>query len=305
MEGKLLDELYALFRRNLPFAVRAEDTARRILGDAGNHVLVRRGPDGALIAAAVIHEGAIYLLCVDAAHRRAGLGSGLLMEAEGHMRAQGVLEARVGAGADYLTPGVPTDAPPWAEGLPRVSAPGLSGAAQAFFEKRGYRHSWGECNCFDMSMSLDELPPDAPHAGDAVEGVRYRWAEARDRAGVCACMDGAHAAFTRYYAAPELYTGAPAQRVLIAEAQGGVRGALIVSREAEGRGLGSVGCTAVTPDWRGRHIAANMVLAGTRSLRDAGLKRAFLGYTYSGLERLYGRAGYSICAYYFMAQKRL
>ena len=48
-----------------------------------------------------------------------------------------------------------------------------------------------------------------------------------------------------------------------------------------------------------------MVLAGTRSLRDAGLERAFLGYTYSGLERLYGRAGYRICAYYFMAQKRL
>lgn len=301
----LTDELYSLFKRNLPCAVREEATARRILGDAANHVIERRDESGALIAAAVTHGDAIYLLCVDAAHRRAGLGSALLREAEEQLRARGVREVRVGAGADYLTPGVPTDVPPYEEGLPRASAAGLSGEAQAFFMRRGYSHGWGECNCFDMSMDLSELPPDALAVDDEVAGVRYRWARPEDRAAVCACTDDAHAKFTRYYADEALYTGAAAQRALIAEAQGGVRGALIVSRETEGRGMGSVGCTAVAHAWRGRHIAANLVLAGTRSLRDAGLTRGFLGYTYSGLERLYGRAGYRICAYYFMAEKQL
>lgn len=35
------------------------------------------------------------------------------------------------------------------------------------------------------------------------------------------------------------------------------------------------------------------------------MHNAFLGYTYSGLDRLYGRAGYRICVYYFMAKKNI
>lgn len=35
------------------------------------------------------------------------------------------------------------------------------------------------------------------------------------------------------------------------------------------------------------------------------LKEAYLGYTYSGLDHMYGYAGYKICVYYNMAFKRL
>ena len=102
-----------------------------------------------------------------------------------------------------------------------------------------------------------------------------------------------------------LYDEANSQRVLIALDGSKVCGTLIVSAETEAPGLGSVGCTAVAHAWRGRHIAANMILLGSRYLRDLGLKNGFLGYTYSGLDKLYGLAGYRICAYYLMAAKKL
>jgi hypothetical protein len=35
------------------------------------------------------------------------------------------------------------------------------------------------------------------------------------------------------------------------------------------------------------------------------MKEAFLSYTYSGLDRLYGAAGYKINVYYMMAKKNL
>ena len=100
--------LSALFRRNFPFAVREEAAVLRILGDPGNRVFERRDEAGRLIGAAVVRGGAIILLCVDAAHRRRGLGGALLAEAEAFTQAAGYGDVVVGAGDDYLTPGVPT-----------------------------------------------------------------------------------------------------------------------------------------------------------------------------------------------------
>ena len=82
-------------------------------------------------------------------------------------------------------------------------------------------------------------------------------------------------------------------------------GTLVVSRETEAPGLGSIGCTAVRGAYQGRKIATNMILLGAKSLRRAGMQEGYLGYTYSGLDKLYGRAGYSVSALYFMARKQL
>ena len=75
--------------------------------------------------------------------------------------------------------------------------------------------------------------------------------------------------------------------------------------EAEEKGLGSIGCTVVKRSFQGRHIAVNLVILGTKYLKEAGMKEAYLGYTYTGLDRLYGYAGYKICVYYMMAKKNL
>ena len=90
---------------------------------------------------------------------------------------------------------------------------------------------------------------------------------------------------------------------MLAMAGDTVAGALLVSLETEGVGVGSVGCTAVRPAYQGRHIAVQMVQAATAYLKDAGMTDAFLGYTYSGLDHMYGYAGYKICTYYMMAKK--
>ena len=295
-------ELSELFRRNFPLAVREEEAVLRVLGHRDNRVLARRDASGRLMGAAVTRGDAVLLLCVDGAHRRQGLGAALLAETEGLIRAAGHRRVVVGAGEDYLTPGVPTSkryCPAENEAL----YPGLTEEASRFFEKRGYRHSW-DCNCFDMRLTLADWNPPAWRNGMALEGVVYRWAEPEDRAAACACVEDAWPEFTRYYKSESLYGGDPARRVMIAEADGLVAGALMVSLEAEGPGLGSVGCTAVRSAFRGRHIAVNLVRLSTAHLKASGMKDAFLGYTYSGLDHMYGYAGYKICAYYMMAQKR-
>ncbi|MBQ8953433.1 MAG: GNAT family N-acetyltransferase, partial [Clostridia bacterium] len=101
------------------------------------------------------------------------------------------------------------------------------------------------------------------------------------------------------------YDENPARRVMLAEAEGAAAGILMVSLETEGKGVGSVGCTAVRPACRGRHIAVNLVKLATGQLKAAGMTDAFLGYTYSGLDYMYGLAGYKICVYYMMARKDL
>ena len=291
--------LSALFRRNFPFAVREEATVLRILGDPGNRVFERRDEAGRLIGAAVARGGAIILLCVDAAHRRRGLGGALLAEAEAFIRAAGYGCVVVGAGDDYLIPGVPTSKryfPAENEALdPRLTEEG-----SRFFEKRGYRHGWEDANCFDMPLSLAGWDAPAFRNGMALDGVVYRWAGPGDRAAVCACVEDAWPEFARYYEDEALYGADPARRVMTA---GAAFGALMVNLGTEGRGVGSVGCTAVRHAWRGRRIAVNMVRLSTAFLKEAGMENAFLGYTYTRLDHMFGYAFYKICAYYMMALK--
>jgi len=171
--------------------------------------------------------------------------------------------------------------------------------------RRGYYNSWDDCNCFDMNMDMTEYPPYPHILGDVIEGTAYRWATLEDLPGICACTDAAEEGFTVLYRSSKLYDPASPHRVLLAEREGQICGVLQVLFGVEAPALGSIGCTAVHPDFQGRHIAVNMVMLATKALREAGLPRAYLGYTYSGLEHLYGKAGYRICCYYAMAEKKL
>ena len=71
-------ELYELFCRCLPFAVREEAHARALLAAEENTVLTERDGNGKLIGAAVAHKNNILLLCVEEACRGQGIGSRLL-----------------------------------------------------------------------------------------------------------------------------------------------------------------------------------------------------------------------------------
>lgn len=298
-------ELIALFRRSFPFIVREEATVRNILENEECKLIEKRNDNNALIGVAVVHKNTILMLCVDKAYRNRGIGSELLKEAEEHIKATGCKDVVVGAGYDYLMPGVPTSKR-YVDAVNEHLYEGIDETASTFFEKRGYTHSW-DCNCFDMRFSLSEFTENEHSVGDTVDGICYRFATEDDAENVWACTDAAYEEFTQYYKNGELYHGDGKQnpKVLIALDGEEVVGTLFVNLETEGAGIGSVGCTTVKSSHQGRHIGVNMVTIGTKFLKDAGMKEAYLGYTYSGLDHMYGYAGYKICIYYMMAKKQL
>lgn len=298
-------ELISLFRRNFPFIVREDATVRRILGNKDCKVIEKRNERNTLIGAAVIHSNTLLMPCVDKEYRNRGIGSELLEKAECFIKESGYEEVTVGAGYDYLMPGVPTSKK-YVDAVNECLYERLDDSASTFFEKRGYIHSW-DCNCFDMRFPLSEFTREEYKNGDSVAGICYRFATEADAPEVLKCTDAAYEEFTPYYKNKELYRGDGEQnpKVLIATDGNEVVGTLIVSLETEGIGLGSVGCTTVKPSHQGRHIGVNMVIVGTKYLKEAGMREAYLGYTYSGLDRMYGYAGYKICIYYMMAKKKV
>ena len=154
-------------------------------------------------------------------------------------------------------------------------------------------------------MSLADFTDEGCKVGDTIDGILYRWANKDDLKGIVACVDDAEKDFTIYYREEGLYDDQSSQHVLVAVDGADIVGTLIVSIETEGNDLGSVGCTTVRHDFRGRHVSVNMVRMGTRFLKDSRLSDACLNYTYSGLDHMYGYAGYQICTYYMMGEKNL
>lgn len=296
-------ELYELYKRNSLFIVRAKETVLQILQNKENITIEHRDEHKNLIGASVVNQNALLLLCVDATYRNRGIGSELLAKSEDVVKANGYDTIVVGNGFDYISPGVPT-AKRYFDAENEALYPGLNESASDFFTRRGYTHSWG-CNCFDMRLSLEELGKETYSVGDTVDGVTYRWATMDDLAQVHACTDDAFPEFTIFYRQEKLYAPDSDTKVLIAVTQGKVVGTLIVEPQDRTTLLGSVGCTTVRPAFRGKHIAVNLVAIGTKHLKDIGLKDAFLGYTYTGLDHVYGYAGYKICCYFMMAQKVL
>lgn len=299
----MIQELYELYERNCPLIVRARDTVLRILGNEGNRIIERRDEGNHLIGASVVNQNAVLLLCVDAQHRNRGIGSELLELSENTVKADGYDRIVIGNGFDYITPGVPTSRR-YFEAENEELYPGLDEKASVFFTKRGYAHSWG-CNCFDMRLPLERFAQNDCCVGDTIQGITYRWAGKSDLAGICDCTDKACPEFTGYYQSESLYAPDSDTRALIAVSEGQVVGTLLVGLEDAGKRLGCVGCTTVRPTHQGRHIGVNLVTVGTKHLKDMGLDEAYLSYTYTGLDHMYGYAGYKICIYYMMAEKKI
>lgn len=297
-------ERIAIFRRNLPFIVRDDDTVKRILNHTDNHFIERRDEGGALIGLSVVNRDTILLLCVDRAYRRQGVGTWLLERSEQLAQQAGYEVCRVGVGFDYLMPGVPTSSHYFPARNIRLYDD-LDNCAEGFFAKRGYVHSWKDADCFDMRFELKDMAEIPWQIGDTIQGITYRFATLEDIGGILECTEDACSEFSVYYRDEEQYAPDGEQRVLIALKGQEVCGALMVGPEHGVPGLGSIGCTTVKTSYQGQHIATNLVLLGTRVLKETGMREAYLGYTYSGLDRLYGAAGYQIKVFYMMAAKKL
>lgn len=298
----MLNEVYEMFRRNFPFIVRDEQTALHILGNKDNKFIEKRNEQNKLIGVSVIHKNTILLFCVDKEYRNQGIGTELLARSESVIKSNGYDEITVGVGFDYLMPGVPTSKR-YYDAVNEKLYDDMDEVASIFFTKRGYEHSW-DCNCFDMRFMLRDFRREEHSIGDTIDGITYRWATITDLEEIFICTNEAFEEFTQWYQEKALYDENNNSKVLIATSGNEVVGTLIVGVETEGEDLGSVGCTTVKTTYRGKHIAVNMVTLGTKYLRDRGLKEAYLSYTYSGLDHMYGYAGYKICVYYMMAKKK-
>lgn len=283
----MINDIFKLYRETLPDLVRNDETVKEILNDKNNHIIDYRDSDK-LIGVSVINENVIYLLCVDKSFQRHGIGTKLLIQSEDYILSNGFDKVVIGAGNEYIMPGIP-----------------MNNGAHNFFKKYGYTHSWGDCGCFDMSQLLKDFEYNEHSIGDTINEITYRWATISDLDNIEKCVSDAQESFVSYYQNKKLYEKNTKTPVLIAIKDDEVLGTLMVCIETEGRDRGSVGCTTTVHKHRGKGIASNMVKLGTKHLKDVGLSKAFLGYTYTDIVNLYGRAGYNVCMEYYMGEKSL
>ncbi|MCL2357551.1 MAG: GNAT family N-acetyltransferase [Defluviitaleaceae bacterium] len=279
----MLDKIFEIYKQAMPDVMRGEEKVKSIL-EACRIITV--DADDRTVGFSAVHENTIYLLCVEEGFRGRGLGSELLRRSEEYISSRGFDKVRLGAGQEYIVPGVP-----------------MGDGVHEFFKKRGYVHWWGDAGCFDMSLDLKNFSENS--VGDTIHGITYRWASKKDISDVLACVKDAEESFVQYYTDERFYEAEHDTAVLVAEEAGEIIGAIQVSREVEKKGVGTVGCTATMKKHRGRGIAGGLVMSGTKHLKNAGMSGAFLGYTYTAILNIYGRAGYKICAEYFMGEKFL
>lgn len=302
----IMNEYYIMFRNNFPYIVRSEEEALNIINNPENKFIDARNINGELIGTSIINKNTILMLCVNEEYRHKGIGTRLLNDSEEYVLSCGYENISIGAGDNYLMPGVPMAAKPYEEKLNDDNIyDDVSNKSYEFFLKNGYKHSWSDANCFDMRTDLENVKFPSESIGDTIDDINYRFASINDVPQIIKCTDDAHKEFSKYYMNDKLYDENSSQKVLIATKGDDVCGTLIISIETEAKGLGSVGCTVVSNKYRGKHIGVNMVVLGTKYLKSLGLKNGYLGYTYSGLDKMYGYAGYKICIYYAMAQKQL
>ena len=301
-----MEEIFDIYKRNFPYVRRKEETIREIINNKDNVFFERRDDKGNLIACAIVNKNTILLLVVDKNYRGKGIGSTLLKRCEKYIEKSGYREIILGVGFDYLMPGVPTSKKyndSVNENLDEV----IDDYASTFFENRGYSHSWGKYNCFDMKMKLADFNQNHYSIGDTIDGIYYRWAKLSDLNDIIDCADDAcqfqDGKFSIYYKDEKIYGKDNNQKVLVAVKNGKIVGTLIISIETEGKDYGCVGCTCVSYRETHQKIGTNLVKLGTKYLKDLGLKDAGLSYTYSGLDKLYGASGYKINVYYFMGKK--
>lgn len=180
----------------------------------------------------------------------------------------------------------------------------MNDGAHMFFKKRGYIHSWGDTGCFDMEKLLKDFTYENHSIGDTIHGIIYRWATPSDLDKVVVCISDAEPKFLSFYRNERFYQKGTERPILIAEKEHQILGAILlyISHENE---MGSVGAVATAHEHRNQGIATNMVRLGTKYLKDIGLKRACLGYTYTQIVHMYEKAGYKISVEYYMGEKEI
>lgn len=112
-----MSRYYEMFRRNFPFIVRDEREALEIINNPENRIIEVNNDSGKLIGVSIIHKNTILMLCVDEEYRNKGIGNKLLSDSEKYIIGKGYDKVSIGAGDNYLMPGIPMATKPYNEQL--------------------------------------------------------------------------------------------------------------------------------------------------------------------------------------------
>jgi GNAT superfamily N-acetyltransferase len=298
-----MKEYYEFYVKNFPYIYREQQTTIDIINKEDNKYIEKRNDSNELIGLSIINKNTILLLCVDANYRNNGVGSYLLNESEKITKNDGYNNIILGVGFNYLMPGIPTSNHYYKSEHENLY-PSINSYAEEFFINRGYKNT-SECDYFDMGLDLSTYIYDEYKIGDTINGIEYRYATIDDLDNICSCTDDAEEGFTKYYRITDRYNEDSKSRVLIALKDGEVAGTIIMSLETEGNKVGSLGCATTKHKYRNNHIAVNLTKLATQWLKDNNMNYAHLNYTYTGLDHVYGYAGYEICVYYTKASKEI
>lgn len=229
---------------------------------------------------AVIRGNSVSMLCVDEEHRRHGIGTSLLSEAESVIRANGGKKITLGQGDGYIFQGVPEE---------------NSGAVE-FFTHHGYSADWSSEN---MRLDLRKFDHSKLNIYPCPADVAFRLAEKSDHAELLAAVAEVDGDWVKYFEDSD-------EPVLLAVRDGKIVGFEFLSTEDvrftfEGEKTGSVGCVGVIPEARRCGIGLRMVAEGLHRLKEQGCTSAELLYV--ELVEWYSQLGFKTMHRQWMGEK--
>lgn len=234
--------------------------------------------DRKLAGAAVTCGPSVRLLAVHRAHRRQGIGSILLLEAEKQIARAGEAVANLGAEpGNYFIPGIVAD----------------DEGARRFFHLHGYERLAEEP--VDLRVTLVDNPLIGDSAGPAV-----RRARADEREKVLDFVERRFGRAWRLEASRAFDHEKPA--LFMAEQEGQM--VAFSAHDANNRGLGFFGPAGVAEEMRGRGIGREALLASLRDLRRMGFSETIIAW--SAAPEFYRRVcGAEVAHRYLRLRKRL
>lgn len=253
-----------------------------------------------LVGFGAVKDSCILFLGVKKENRCQGIGTSILRKCEEYVKSEGYKSIRVSG----LTIGVPTSISEfgYTYDLSKIKE-GIDDKAHKYFKGQGYKSAWKDEDPFDMDMDLSDLESDYK-LGDTIGLYSYVRAKEDELEKVKECVGSASKEFVKYYDSDHYFKGNDSIILCAKTKDGEFAGALIVSTHDEEEKIGSIGCMAVSPKFRHQGIATVLSIVGTNYLKSIGLKKSFLSFTHSGLERIYEKTGYKISIMYFMATKK-
>lgn len=257
-----------------------------------------------LVGFSVVRDSMILFIGVIKDYRCKGIGSSLLKQSEEYIKEKGYKNVRLAG----LTIGVPTNRSEFGYTYDLNSLyKELDDKAHTFFKNKGYVSSWIDEDPFDMEMDFKDKDDvlDKYHIDMEINSYFYRRAKREELEKVKESVGSASKEFVKFYDSEYYFENDDAIILECVDKDCNIAGALLVSTHNKDKGVGSIGCMAVSPKYRHQGIATNLSLIGTSYLKSLGLKKAFLSFTHSGLERIYEKAGYRINIIYFMGIKNL